>query len=180
MLVVVILSLFTKGTFLESQNEANVADSQGLIQEQSTDVQSEIATTSKIEIPVVESDIERSENPLTEEGTKEGESQQQTTPIESQLVNQEQEITYTFRKDQYLEQHFEKHGAEFPYDTEEEYLEGANQVINHPDSLHKIEAEDGDDVYYLESTNEFVIVSTDGYIRTYFKPSGGIDYYNRQ
>ena len=46
--------------------------------------------------------------------------------------------------------------------------------------LHKIEAEDGDDVYYLESTNEFVIVSTDGYIRTYFKPEDGIEYYNRQ
>ena len=46
--------------------------------------------------------------------------------------------------------------------------------------IHKLEAEDGDDVYYLEETNEFVIVSTDGYIRTYFKPSKGIDYYNRQ
>ena len=37
-----------------------------------------------------------------------------------------------------------------------------------------------DNVYYLESTNEFVIVSTDGYIRTYFKPNDGIDYFNRQ
>lgn len=36
------------------------------------------------------------------------------------------------------------------------------------------------DVYYVESTNEFVIVSTDGYIRTYFKPDAGISYYNRQ
>ena len=31
-----------------------------------------------------------------------------------------------------------------------------------------------------ESTNEFVIVSTDGYIRTYFKPSDGIEYFKRQ
>ena len=35
-------------------------------------------------------------------------------------------------------------------------------------ALHKTEAEDGDGVYYLESTNELVIVSTDGYIRTFF------------
>ena len=40
--------------------------------------------------------------------------------------------------------------------------------------------EDGDYIYYLESTNEFVVVSTDGYIRTYFKPTDGIDYFNRQ
>lgn len=53
-------------------------------------------------------------------------------------------------------------------------------VVLNADSLHKLEEEDGDDVYYLEKTNEFVIVSTDGYIRTYFYPSDGIDYFNRQ
>ena len=53
-------------------------------------------------------------------------------------------------------------------------------MINHPDALDKLEAEDNDDVYFLEATNEFVVVSTDGYIRTYFIASGGIDYYNRQ
>lgn len=64
--------------------------------------------------------------------------------------------------------------------TIEEYVAAANAVINHPDALHKQEAEDNDDVYFLEATNEFVVVSTDGYIRTYFIASGGIDYYNRQ
>ena len=64
--------------------------------------------------------------------------------------------------------------------TKEEYLAGANKVISSEDALHKTEAEDGDDVYYLEKSNELVIVSVDGYIRTYFKPSDGIDYYNRQ
>ena len=90
------------------------------------------------------------------------------------------EILYEFRRESYLEQHFDKHGNEFDYATKEEYLEGANRVIQSPDVLHKIEAEDGDDIYYLEETNEFVVVSTDGYIRTYFRPSAGINYYNRQ
>ena len=90
------------------------------------------------------------------------------------------EILYEFRRESYLEQHFDKHGNEFDYATKEEYLEGANRVIQSPDALHKIEAEDGDDIYYLEETNEFVVVSTDGYIRTYFRPSAGINYYNRQ
>ena len=42
------------------------------------------------------------------------------------------------------------------------------------------EKDDGDDIYYLERTNELVIVSTDGYIRTYFRPDSGIKYYNKQ
>ena len=88
------------------------------------------------------------------------------------------ERTYEFRKHRYLTEHFEKHGDEFPYDTEEAYLQGANNVINNPDTLHKLEKEDGDDVYFVEDTNEFVVVSTDGYIRTYF--IADIDYYNRQ
>lgn len=89
-------------------------------------------------------------------------------------------VEHQFRKDEYLEEHFEKHGSEFDYETAEEYLAGANRVLNTEGVLHKTEAEDGDDVYYLESTNELVVVSTDGYIRTYFKPSAGIDYFNRQ
>lgn len=91
-----------------------------------------------------------------------------------------QEKYYEFRKQQYLDEHFAKHGEEFDYGDAQEYLEGANRVINNPNSLYKTEAEDGDHIYYLESTNEFVVVSTDGYIRTYFRPSAGIDYFNRQ
>lgn len=87
---------------------------------------------------------------------------------------------YSFRNERLLNQHYEKHGIEMGFATIEEYVAAANAVINHPDVLHKQEAEDNDDVYFLEATNEFVVVSTDGYIRTYFIASGGIDYYNRQ
>lgn len=90
------------------------------------------------------------------------------------------EQIYAFRNERLLNQHYEKHGIEMGFDTIEEYVAAANAVINHPDVLHKQEAEDNDDVYFLEATSEFVIVSTDGYIRTYFIASGGIDYYNRQ
>lgn len=92
----------------------------------------------------------------------------------------ENAVSYEFRNAEYLQEHYDKHGAEFGYTSPEEYLEGANKVICAEDVLHKLEAEDGDGVYYLERTNEFVIISTDGYIRTYFKPEDGIEYYNRQ
>ena len=90
------------------------------------------------------------------------------------------EIVYTFRTQKQFEDHFEKHGGEMGYDTPEDYLIGANQVIASDDALHKLEAEDGDDVYYLESTNEFVVLSEDDYNRTYFLPDDGIEYYYRR
>ena len=86
----------------------------------------------------------------------------------------------SFRSDSLLDQHYEKHGIDMGFASAEEYEAAACKVLANPDTLHKIEAEDGDDVYYLESTNEFVVVSKDGYIRTYFLPSDGIKYYNRQ
>lgn len=93
-------------------------------------------------------------------------------------------VEYHFRNEKLLNQHFEKHGSEFyddfGYQNAQEYEKGASDVINNPEALFKYEAEDGDGVYYIEQTNEFVILSTDGYIRTYFRPSGKIDYFNRQ
>lgn len=92
----------------------------------------------------------------------------------------QQESTLVFRNFDLLNEHYQKHGKEMGYSSAEEYLQAANDVINHPDVLHKTEKEDGDDVYYLEATKGFVVVSTDGYIRTYFQPEDGILYFNRQ
>ena len=112
---------------------------------------------------------------------------QQEDPVENQPSVESQkdysssiQKAVLFRSDELLEEHYEKHGREMGFASPEEYLAGANAVIRHSDVLHKIEKEDGDDVYYLEVTNDFVIVSTDGYIRTYFRPEDGIAYYNRQ
>ncbi len=93
-------------------------------------------------------------------------------------------VEYHFRSQKLLNEHFAKHGSEFPssfsYTTAEKYEHGASNVINSPTALHKTEKDDGDFVYYIEATNEFVVLSTDGYIRTYFLPSAGKSYYDRQ
>lgn len=94
-----------------------------------------------------------------------------SAPAESQL---------RFRNKDLLNQHYTKHGIDMGFTSAEEYEKAAARVPYTPGVLHKIEAEDGDDVYYIESTNEFVVVSTDGYLRTYFNPDRGIDYFNRQ
>ena len=100
--------------------------------------------------------------------------------ITSSPIQKEENIKeYTFRNEELLKSHYEKHGIEMGFSTEE-YQTAASLVVNNLKALHKKEKEDNDDVYYLEETNEFVIVSTDGYIRTYFNPNSGIEYYNRQ
>ena len=89
-------------------------------------------------------------------------------------------VAYRFRNDKLLSEHYEKHGREMGFETKGAYEQAASDVINNPKALHKLEAEDGDGVYYVEESNEFVILSKDGYIRTYFLPSAGKAYYDRQ
>lgn len=112
----------------------------------------------------------------------------QSTVIEQQATDSQvvqeattlEAVTYYFRNEKLLNDHYEKHGREMGFDSAKSYEEAANEIINHPDVLHRIEEEDGDDVYYLEENNGFVIVSVDGYIRTFFYPEDGLAYFNRQ
>lgn len=151
------------------------SDSVGIV----TEAVTESETSQETELITVE--------PTTEEATTEAETDDVQETTEGQIFDDYADdiyVEYSFRTKNQLEQHFEKHGSEFDgefnYETAEEYESGANDVINNPDALYKTEKEDGDSVYYIESTNEFVILSTDGYIRTYFRPTAGIDYFNRQ
>ncbi len=135
---------------------------------------------------------------MTEEAVSE-ETSEETADADSAISDTETEITeetiaeeavpeetaaekpdVKFRSKKLLNQHYEKHGKEMGFSSAKEYEAAAAEVVNSPDALHKTEAEDGDDIYYIEATNEFVVVSTDGYIRTYFNPSGGKKYYDRQ
>lgn len=104
-------------------------------------------------------------------------------PVVTETPTEEPEIeltNYWFRTKKLRDSHFEKHGIEMGFETPEEYIEAANRVICNPNALHKLEAEDNDHVYFIEETNEFVVLSQDGYLRTYYIANGGIDYFNRQ
>ncbi len=88
-------------------------------------------------------------------------------------------IEYHFHNDQLLSQHYEKHGKEMGFKSKEEYEKAASDAANNKNALHKKEKEDNDDIYYVEATNEFVVISTDGYIRTYFFPPSGPRFFNK-
>ena len=110
----------------------------------------------------------------------ENKTEEQSLNADSDDGTDTQYVDYRFRTNKLLTQHYEKHGIEMGFDSKESYEKAASDVINNPAALHKTEAEDGDYVYYIEETNEFVILSQDGYIRTYFLPSAGKAYYDRQ
>ena len=127
----------------------------------------------------------KKKNNKSDKKTTSAEDENVTTTTESVFQSDDGSyVEYHFRSQKLLNQHFEKHGSEFEgdfnYSTAKEYEKGASDVVNNSEALHKTEAEDGDGVYYIEDTNEFVILSKDGYIRTYFRPNDGINYYNRQ
>lgn len=85
--------------------------------------------------------------------------------------------TLTFRNNEFLMQHYDKHGSEMGCSSAEEYENKAAKVAQSSSALRKRQV-DGDTCYYINSTGEFVVVSNDGYIRTYFKASKA--YFDKQ
>lgn len=171
------------GTGLEVVPASSVTDDDEAVQTETVEKSKKKKTTTAAAAESDEED-ETSAQTTTKKSGKKSKSATTAAPEtavpETTAAASDTYVEYRFRSEKLLNQHFEKHGAEFDYATAAEYERGASDVINDPDALYKVEAEDGDGVYYIEATNEFVILSTDGYIRTYFKPSGGIDYFNRQ
>lgn len=106
-------------------------------------------------------------------------AEQANTETQTVLQKAVSDNQYSFRSKKLFDEHYKKHGAEFGDITQEEYLAGANALITNKNALQKTE-EDGDKLFYIESSNEFGVLSSDGYIRTYFRPDSGIDYWNRQ
>lgn len=165
--LIFILAVGVATVFFNSDNPADISISESSVIETSAlQTEPEIITTSET-IPETEPVTELITEIFSAEATE-------------YFTDDDNYVEYHFRNEKLLNQHFEKHGGEFDYPTAQDYEKGASDVINNPDALFRTEAEDGDGVYYIELSNEFVILSTDGYIRTYFRPSGGIDYFNRQ
>ena len=132
--------------------------------------ENEITVTSKPETTTTKA--EQTSKPETTTTKK----QEQSKPESSK-----EEIFYYFRNQGLYDSHYEKHGHEFGNITKEEYLQKANDLINSDSSdiLTKYE-DDGDYMFFNKKTDEFLVLAPDGYIRTYFIPDDGIDYWNRQ
>lgn len=75
-------------------------------------------------------------------------------------------------------QHFEKHGAEFPFKDEAAYVDAAQKFVKSPPAATQIVIQDdGDEVFYNAGLNYFAVTSPEGRIRTFFRPDPKIHGY---
>ena len=76
--------------------------------------------------------------------------------------------------------HLNKHKADFDGWTEDQYLQRARELLMEPlrsGELEEITRSDGSVSRYCYSTNEFIATTSDGNIRTFFKPEHGKEYW---
>ena len=76
--------------------------------------------------------------------------------------------------------HLNKHRADFDGWTEDQYLQRARDLLTeplNPGELEEVTRSDGSISRYCYSTNEFVATTSDGNIRTFFKPEHGEEYW---
>jgi len=87
-----------------------------------------------------------------------------------------------FVNERRLEEHYEKHGAEFGRITKQDYLRQAQLLrdaqVGGP-VLQTVRA-DGVTTRFDRQTRAFVAFNPNGTIRTFFKPNDGERYYRRQ
>jgi hypothetical protein len=101
-----------------------------------------------------------------------------TAPASPALVHPE----IGFRDADHLDQHFQKHGAEFGEVTETEYLHLAQALRDRPAGGPVLESVRSDGVIarFDRSSGGFLAFDRDLTIRTFFRPYDGERYYVRQ
>ena len=86
--------------------------------------------------------------------------------------------TYYYLTPELREDDYNKYGIDMGFTSAEEYELSASVVINNPDAISKMAKSGEGMIFYLESTNELVVVSEDGFIGDYFKPVDGKKYFD--
>jgi pyocin large subunit-like protein len=91
----------------------------------------------------------------------------------------------SFASNRELTRHFKDHGSEFGYQNEQEYISGARSLLDdalsgskQSDIFMVRRTTDGATIIYRRSTNEFMSLGPgDKFIKTYFKPVEGFQYW---
>lgn len=87
-----------------------------------------------------------------------------------------------FANSQRLDEHYDKHGAEFGRVTKQDYLRLAQALRDAPAGGAILETirRDGVRTRFDRQTGAFLAVNPNGVIRTFFRPNDGERYYRRQ
>lgn len=96
--------------------------------------------------------------------------------------SQEVEQDYGFSSYEELREHYSKHGNEFGSITQDEYLRRAKALRDAPvgGNVLQIIRSDGRRTRFDRDTGNFLVFVSDGTIITFFRPSDGERYFNRQ
>ena len=79
-----------------------------------------------------------------------------------------------------LQDHFERHGSDFGAKSPNEYAQKANEFYNNKSKYQVKVDENGVIRVYDPRTNTFGSYNSDGTTRTFYKPTGGQNYFNSQ
>jgi len=102
-----------------------------------------------------------------------------------QADSQSGDVVWSHGRDgsaQNAEEHWEKHGNEFPeFGSAQEYEQGALAFVTHPPPGTLTKTDDrGNTLYYDPGTNTFAVKDRKGEPRTFFRPRDGRAYWDRQ
>ena len=94
-------------------------------------------------------------------------------------------IGYAWAKDfnkKTLTQHFHDHGQQMGCNSKESYAAHAVSFANNVDRVNCVSFIDkhGSTYKYNKATNTLAVITSDGYVITYYKPKDGYDYYKKQ
>lgn len=103
--------------------------------------------------------------------------------VEDERAAKEQlyESNHPWKSKAILNNHFQKHKDHYPGITVEQYKKETMDFakLRESDDILITHRTDGSWVKYRVSTNDFMIIGKDGTIRSFFKPTEGIEYYER-
>ena len=104
-----------------------------------------------------------------------------TSPVDDE-TSQPRHPQIGFRTSELLDQHFRKHGREFHVKTAAAYLRLAQLLRDRPKSSDVLQFVRNDAVTckFDRETGSFIAYDSDGTIRTFFRPTDGEAYFERQ
>lgn len=99
-----------------------------------------------------------------------------------QLSDAEKYKNAVFATENLYQRHVSKHLSEYGGISEEEYINRARKLLQSPvsDDILSLKRSDGSVSKYRISTNEFVVGTKDGHIRTAFKPKEFMAYWRKE
>ena len=91
-------------------------------------------------------------------------------------------IEVRFETPEKMQKHYDKHIDKYGNISISEYIALANELVNAKDTddIERIVRSDESTAIYRFSTNDFLVITKDGYIRTFFKPDDGEAYWREE